>query len=192
MVFILLSVSGVNILPLPFCLDSFLSFSVEGSCSLHLFSVFFSFHLPGLLLLPILSFTILRCSSVGFLANFFLCWSFSLQGLSPSSWSSQRLVSSGFILSVLVPALSFVLFFVSFVHIRPWAFPSFFRALFVSLFLSTGWFLSFSSGCLKFLILSLIRVVLFSSCLPVFHAASTSSLLPLPRSFCVPSVRGWG
>ena len=116
LVFILLSVSGINTLPSPFRLDSFLSFSVEGCCSLHLFFVFFSFRLPGLLLLPLLSFAILRCSSVGFLAVFFLCWGFSLQGLSLSPWSSQRLVSSGFILPVFVPALSFVLFFVSLVH----------------------------------------------------------------------------
>ena len=55
LVFILLSVSGFHPLPSPFRLDLFLSFSVVGSCSLHLFFFFFVFRLPGLLLLLILS-----------------------------------------------------------------------------------------------------------------------------------------
>ena len=44
---------------------------------------------------------------------------------------------------------------------------------------------------LQLLIPPLLRVVLFSSRLPVFHTTSTSSLLPLPRSFRIPFIRGW-
>ena len=58
------------------------------------------------MIFPLLSFAIFRYSSVGFLAIFFLCWGFSLLGLSPSPLSSQRMVPVGFILLVFVPALS--------------------------------------------------------------------------------------
>ena len=164
LVFIILSVSGVNTLLSPFRLDSFLSsFSVEGSCSLHLFFIFFSFRLPGLLLLLLLSFAILRCSSVWFLVVFFLCWGFSLQGLSPSPWSSQHLVSSGVILPVFVPTLSFVLFFVSLVH-----------PLHLACFGLEPFLLFFS--CLVHLSLSLHWVVLalFFGLSEVSHSVSTS------------------
>ena len=60
----------------------------------------------------------------------------------------------------------------------------------LSLFLSTGWMLSFSVDFLKCLILFLLRVVLFSSLFWSFMLPPTSSLLPLPRSFRVLSFRG--
>ena len=107
-----------------------------------------------------MSFTILRCSSVGFLANFFLCWGFSLQGLSPSPWSSQRLVSSGFILPVFVPALFFVLLFVSLVH--PLRLACF----------GLGPFLRFFVPCLSFSFW--VVLVLFFGLSEVSHSVSTS------------------
>ena len=115
LVFILLSVSGVN--------TSFafspgfvpLSFSVERSCSLHLSS--FSFCSAFLdycfyLFCPLPSFSVPQWGSWQ-ISSFVGVSPFSL---SPSPWSSQRLISSGFILPVFVPALSFALFFVSLVH----------------------------------------------------------------------------
>ena len=42
-------------------------------------------------------------------------WGCSPPGLSPSPWVSPRMVPSGFILPVLIPAISFVLFFFSLV-----------------------------------------------------------------------------
>ena len=168
--FILVFVSGARTLPSSFRLDLFRSFSIEGCRSLHLFFVFFSFRLPGLLLLPLLSFAILQYSSVGFFVISFLSW-----GLSPSPCSSQCMVPLGFLLPVLVPALSFVLFFVSLVlpfRIACFGLGPFLRllvtgsSLLVPLLLSfspLGGFYPFLRDFLRFLIPSLLRVVLFSS-----------------------------
>ena len=140
----------------------------------------------------------------GVLGDFLLCWGFSLPVLSPSPWSSQRMVPAGFILPVFVLALSFVLFFVSLVHplhlacsdlgpflrfsclVRLYSFLFFYLSLhWVILVLFFGVFSSFSFRlCFGWCSSPLV--------LPVFRATSTSSLIPLPRSFSVPSVRGWG
>ena len=64
-----------------------------------------------------------------------LLWGFSLPGLSPCPWVLPRMVPSGFPLPVLVPAISFVLFFFSLV--RPPLVPCFDLGPFLR-FLVTG------------------------------------------------------
>ena len=172
----LLSVSGDHTLPSSFRLDLFRSFSVEGCCSLHLF-IFFLFRLSRLLFSFFCPLPFFRYSSVGFLAIFFLCWGFSLPGISPSPWSSQRMVPAGLILPVFVSGLSFVLFFVSLGH--PLRLACFGLGPFLRFFVlsSSLPFSPLGGSCPGFAGLSY---------------ASMSSLIPLPCSFRVPSVRVWG
>ena len=138
----------------------------------------------------------MRCFAVSFLSSGFLPSGY----LSPNPFVSPCLVPSGFVLTVLVPALSFGIFFFSFVrpcHIACFGLGPILRFLVTGSCLLVPLLLSFSPlgvSCpllgiffLRFLVPSLLQVGLFSRfcqsvvlplCLPRFHSLTPFAFVP--------------